>query len=541
MKLLLPLILIILLVPGVESNPDEGWDMGRHDSQRSGFSPSEAPDTAYLLWEFQIPFTNLTTSPLGSANRIVLQASNGLVLCLDKNGKEVWRFEERIESTLIAEDKVMASRGNHLWCLNLEDGSILWETETTVASGSPLLTEDSVCLASITPMMLIDPLWVEIFYHLYKLLVGCEQCQITCHDIQDGEKTWSIHEKDDISSIAYDQGRFIVLFRDGRISSLDKNVNEKVWEFKSKEETKGCPALHGHQIVFAGNSHIFCLDSETGELFWKFPISEGYSPALAYDRVFVSSSDGYVYCVDEYTGELLWRSSTVDPSVESWRNISLSPPVVADRKVFVGSTDWNIYVFNADNGELMWRHRVGGAIVGSPCVVDGKVLVPSFDGVLYTFGIDPETYFQKAQTYVEQKNYERAQEYFSKAKEWYTQKGDSEKVAACDEFIEMMREEIQNYSLISESVKSAQEYFHQGNEALLQKKYDDALGFFNRSKEVYERINDKNEVEKCHQRIEYIKERIQKEDSHVFIVCLVISVILICSVVILLKTKYRNR
>lgn len=506
-------------------------------SKRLGSSTSEAPDTAFFLWKSEISTMNLVTSPLVGSERIVQPAYN-LLVCLDTNGQEMWRFEERFGCVALAENKVVVGRGADLYCLDLEDGSILWEAETAIASGSPTVTEDSICLASITPdRIFIDPLWARISQYLKELLHGCEECEISCHDLQTGEQTWTYHEDKDIRSVSYIQGRFIVLLKKGEIYSLDMETKEKLWHFASEEKAHGHPSIDKHQIAFVDNSFVYCLDSETGYLFWKFPVVEGSSPEIAYGLVFVHSSDGFLYCIDEFTGELAWKASTwLDTPQELWANFQ-SSPVSADGKVFVGSTDKNIYCFDAETGTLLWKYSLGGAIVVSPAVIGGNLYVPCVDGNLYAFGIDPETDFQKAQGYMGERDFENAEKYCTKAREWYLHKGDLDEVAICDEFMEILKGKIQEYSVIEESDKQAQEYFDQGNEALLWKRFDDALEFYDLSRTSYEGMHDEPGIEKCNQRINYIKGKTQSQNSAIFFFYAIIPVALACIIVILLSMK----
>lgn len=537
MKRVQALILIVLIsvIEGnvnLDSKTDENWIMARHDSQRSGFSISEAPDTAYLLWQSEIPYTNLNTSPVGTANRIIQSKSGDYLVCFDETGKEVWTSNQG-GSIIIVQNRIIVGHGNDLQCLNIENGSSIWEKETVIAAGSPLLTEDSICFASISPAFVyVDSYWARIQDFVRTLLFGCEQCGIACHDILTGERTWIFHEED-ISSISYYQGQFLVLLNKGELYSLNKDTREKVWQFKSREKTDGYPALHGNQVVFSGDSHVFCLNTETGALFWKFPVVKGSSPGLAYGKVFVRSHDGYLYCIDEYTGELLWKVTIWhDSPVEFWNELSQSSPVIADGKVFVGSSDKNIYVFDVDNGSLVWKYMLGGAIVASPVIIGDKIFVPSTDGVLYAFGIDPETYTQKAQKYWEQQEYEKSQKYFHKAKEWYTEKGYLQEVALCEEFIETVAGVILKYSLISESLEEADAYFDKGNESLLRKKYDDALESFYRSMQVYERIDHEKGINECLQRIEYIQGISEEEENYSLLICCSLFLVILAFVVI---------
>lgn len=532
------LILLLLLVLATEGEINRDFTSECQDLGGVLVFAQVAPDTPHLVWKYEIPHTNLVTSCIGVSNRIVQLASNGVV-CLDEDGREVWKFEEG-GCAIILEDKVLIGDGDDLYCLSLEDGSIIWKEETAIASGSPVEAEDQACFASVRPdIVFVSPPSVEILDRLFGFLFGCKECMMSCHNVQTGEQLWTYHEKRDIRSISYNQGRFIVLLKGGGVYSLDVKTREKVWHLSSGKP-HGRPSINGNEIAFVDDSFVYCLDNETGGLFWKFPITEGLSPEMTRGLVFVHSSDGFLYCIDEYTGELVWKASTwLDNPQELWTNIP-SPPVFADGKVFVGSSDTNIYCFDAETGTLLWKYALGGPIVTSPAVIEGNVYVSCFDGSLYAFGIDPETYFQKAQNYVEKKNFEDAEKYCMKAREWYLRKGDPDGVVACDEFMEVLREKIREYSLIEESVNQAQHYFDEGNEALLRKRFGDALEFYDLSRALYEGIHNEDGAQRCYQRIDYIKARDLAEKTDFSLFFVIIAVILACIVMILLRTKQNS-
>jgi tetratricopeptide (TPR) repeat protein len=153
------------------------------------------------------------------------------------------------------------------------------------------------------------------------------------------------------------------------------------------------------------------------------------------------------------------------------------------------------------------------------------------------FGIDPETYIQKAQTYLEQQEYEKSYKYFIKAKEWYQEKGDSENVNLCEDYITAVEKEIEEYSLLSDVVESAQNYFDTGNEFLLWKKYDDALESFTLSLQLYEKIGNEKGVDKCNQRIEYIREKIKENEKFNFNMDILLFIIFALLCIAFLKRR----
>ena len=62
-----------------------------------------------------------------------------------------------------------------------------------------------------------------------------------------------------------------------------------------------------------------------------------------------------------------------------------STPAVAYGRVYIGSTDGKVYSFGATSGELRWSHSTGGYVYSSPAVWRERVYVGSYNGTFYCF------------------------------------------------------------------------------------------------------------------------------------------------------------
>ena len=128
---------------------------------------------------------------------------------------------------------------------------------------------------------------------------------------------------------------------------------------------------------------MYALNARTGKLVWKAGAqarlgSSGtfYStPAVAYDRVYIGSTDRKVYSFGATTGKLRWSHGT--------GGYVYSSPAVWNQRVYVGSYDHYFYCFDAATGDVRWRLKANAPISGSAVVINGVVYFSSFKGRTY--------------------------------------------------------------------------------------------------------------------------------------------------------------
>jgi outer membrane protein assembly factor BamB len=160
----------------------------------------------------------------------------------------------------------------------------------------------------------------------------------------------------------------------GDVWAFDANSGRVVWHrHVAHAAIKGALSYSGGRLyVGAYDGHVYCL-STSGRVLWTgsaqprlFGGSDFYStPAVAYDRVFIGSTDGKVYAFGAKTGHRLWSRST--------GGYVYSSPAVWNERVFFGSYSGTFYALDAGTGEPDWTFHAGGPISGSPVVVGDVV------------------------------------------------------------------------------------------------------------------------------------------------------------------------
>ena len=127
----------------------------------------------------------------------------------------------------------------------------------------------------------------------------------------------------------------------------------------------------------------------TGKVIWRTRSQDRlggrgqfYStPAVAYGRVYIGSTDGKVYSYGAASGKLRWSQGT--------GGYVYGSPAVWRKTVYVGSYSGRFYALDAATGDVKWRFQAKGDISGSATVLNGVVYFSTFDEL--TYALDART------------------------------------------------------------------------------------------------------------------------------------------------------
>jgi hypothetical protein len=283
------------------------------------------------------------------------------------------------------------------------------------------------------------------------------------------------------------------------------------------------------------------MDQYTGEILLEW-VEEGVlasSPAVYQGNVYIYSLDGMVRCVSFLEGEELWKTPISEPVEFEVAYFRLWPsPTVADNKVYIGSIEGVFYCLDADTGEVLWNYQTGGPFRSAPAVVPGKVLISSTDGKLYCFGTDPETYKMKAEHYIEGGEYDKAEEFLLKAKEWAETNQETEEI---NQLLDLVNSEMPEYEKRIDNLSEAESLMDEADRILWDKKFSKAKELYTKARGIYEEFDDDFGEEFCERRIYYIEERIAQQ-SWIEVYWWVL-IVLGCfgAALILLLRKYRKQ
>ena len=144
------------------------------------------------------------------------------------------------------------------------------------------------------------------------------------------------------------------------------------------------PAVAGQRVfVTTEDGRTIALEKTTGEVLWEYHsgLPSTTTPAVAGGLVIFSVRPGQVFALAKDSGELRWQAdlgSTI-----------LAAPSVAKGRVYVGTADNNLYALDAANGSRLWGFTAGSWIVTQVALADDTVVVTSIESDVYV--LDAET------------------------------------------------------------------------------------------------------------------------------------------------------
>ena len=178
----------------------------------------------------------------------------------------------------------------------------------------------------------------------------------------------------------------------GDVYCLDAADGKTIWHYHVDAPVKGGIAYDRGQVFFGATTAISTPSAPArGSSHWTASSARDFTgghgafystPAVAYSRVHLGSTDGKVYAFDEWTGHLVRAHAT--------GSYVYGSPAVSDGRVFIGSYDRTFYALNAATGNTIWTYAAGEPISGSATVVDGLVYFATLHA-RQTFGLDALT------------------------------------------------------------------------------------------------------------------------------------------------------
>lgn len=337
----------------------------------TGYVSSWSP-TEHVLWRVKLPGLGASTPAVWGDRVIVTCAVDGkdAVLCLDRNGKEVWRREVGTEKPgkhkkATGCNPSPVTDGTHVWvyyksgdlaALNLADGTVVWQTNLQEKFGadtlwwdlgtSPVLSKQAVIIA----VMQTGPSYLAAF------------------DRTSGELLWK-------------QDR-ILDAPDEAAQSYSTPV------VVAGDAAKGEP---DELLVVLGADHVTAHDAATGRELWRVgglnPTGNTYfrsiaSPVVASDLVIAPYARG-----ESLTAIRRGGTGNVTGSHVAWARTDLGAdvptPAVKDGRIVVCTDKGKVVSLDAATGTTQATTELPKnrhAYSASPVIVDGRIIVTREDG-----------------------------------------------------------------------------------------------------------------------------------------------------------------
>jgi outer membrane protein assembly factor BamB len=354
------------------------WPQARRDALRTGRAPNNGPSTPVQRWVFNAGSAIRSGPTIGADGTVYAGTENAKLYAVKPDGEAAWSYDmpdgggAPTYAVLTNRNRIIAgAQAGLVVGLNL-DGREAWRFDTRNA---PYGTSERQVLRS-NPV--IAPNYPNV-------LIGTDAGNL--YELDDGAYRGIRRAEAAIRAGA-------AVAPDGTLiwTSLDRTLYAGVpgggdrWRKSLDGPVSATPAIAADGTVFVATEAgtVFAVRADGSER-WHTGIGGGKAvrsgPVLAADgTVYAAADDGKLYALDGGNGALKWSFTTNAP-------ITASPTVGGNGLIYLGSTDGNLYVLRPD-GQQQSRFAAGAPIdSASPAIgADGTLYVGTRGGALYALG-----------------------------------------------------------------------------------------------------------------------------------------------------------
>ena len=299
---------------------------------KKGFTESRIQclslDKFDLLWEYQLSHV-INNILISDNNTLIASFMNGSVVSFNlENGQEVWRFttEESNIGPISNEykHKIIVSgiqaRATSTWCIDTINGNVLWKQSNIGHSYIPKIYNDLIynCIGNDIFCMNLENgliIWTQNEPSTYlfnpkifkQFVIASGHGVINIYDLRLGQMLTRIEtgEQSSIREIINDEENIYFGDENGyfysyNLSNLDAKLN---WKLQTGGKIQTIPAISGQNIFLLNDAcKLFAIDKNSGEpVFEKKLKGEGNisGVTLANDKIYFSCGGGSVYECEE--------------------------------------------------------------------------------------------------------------------------------------------------------------------------------------------------------------------------------------------------
>jgi len=383
----------------------------------TGYVSSWSP-TEHVLWRLKLPGLGASTPAVWGDRVIVTCAVDGkdAVLCLDRNGKEIWRREVGTEKPgkhkkATGCNPSPVTDGKHVWvyyksgdlaALNLADGTVVWQTNLQEKFGadtlwwdlgtSPVLSKRAVIVAVMQTgpsyLAAFDRTSGELLWKQDRMLDAPEEAAqsystplVIAGDAAKGEPDEVLVVLGADHVTAHDAATGRELWRVGGLNPTGNTYFRSIASPVVAGDLVIAPYARGESLTAIrrggmGNvtgSHVAWARTDLG--------ADVPTPAFKDGRLVVCTDKGKVVSLDAATGTT--RATTELPKN---RNAYSASPVIVDGRIIVTREDGESSVLAwpavaAETFTLLGQGVVDEMTVATPVCVDGRILVRTHDSL----------------------------------------------------------------------------------------------------------------------------------------------------------------
>jgi len=331
-----------------------------------------------INWQVEFGVTN-ESGILLSGGKVFTADNNGVITCLNKDGKEKWHYETNstIKSNLLRDKDLIiaAALEGDIFTINANNGDLV----QVIGTGETISTNIEM---------------IDINYNDIKtkgIIFGTTVGNIYCYELYSLEMVWDGYLSDYKISLLINTNDDKIIFQDtkGKIFCINSSNGLLIWEWQRK--VKKINPFFVSDIICDGKSVyladsdglVHCIDLLFGTENWKRKISSSGKLSLITDKksLFTQTVKNEIAFLSKLKGKVQKRIKLPDEIKEKKLNF-----IKADKDdIYLGFEHGILYRINNKNKVdkilFMWN----SPLISFVKISDNKFIVSNLDGRVIQF------------------------------------------------------------------------------------------------------------------------------------------------------------
>ncbi|MBN2227054.1 MAG: PQQ-binding-like beta-propeller repeat protein [candidate division Zixibacteria bacterium] len=326
--------------------PESSWQYARGDAAATAVSETGFSGVLNVKWEDRISEAPIGPLTIG-AGRLIIPGSRGRIYFYEPStGKFRGRHKERsgAQTGLVVVDSLayfsVAPPKDYFVCFNLHTRESLWKVRLKDVSGTPIIVENNVYVASSLGSV-----------YCYNRLTGA----MIWRDSVGGNS---------LGGPSFSEGTVYFPFDDGWVYGFDAGNGKRIIAVNLQQPLVSKVVVNDRVYVTAIEGGVYAVEKNDGSTVWsrQFDRSIWTAPAVDDRCLYFGDSDGVLHALDKRDGTTVWEFKT--------EGVILSSPILVGDKVVFASLDRHVYCLDKADGRMISR-RFFKHEIRFPAVTDG--------------------------------------------------------------------------------------------------------------------------------------------------------------------------
>ena len=304
-------------------------------------------------------------------NDLIFFENKGSLIRIDKNFKQVWKFnhyskvEKKSEPFLLLSNNidtlVIADNISKFYAVNINNGNLIWSRNNS----SPFNSEIKI--------------YKDNFY-----VVDFENI-LHCFSLKDGKEIWSFKTENVLIksqknlSIVIDNN--IVFFNNslGDITALKADDGKLIWQLPTQNDgifaqsfslKNSDLVLDDKKVYFSNNrNEFYSIDSETGSLNWQKNINSYVRPVIIDNIIITISTEGFLIIIDKLSGKII-RATDVFDVFKKKKRTEIYPIefTVGLENIYLTTSNGRLLILNIKNGKTKKIIKIDNNKISRPFI-----------------------------------------------------------------------------------------------------------------------------------------------------------------------------